>query len=153
MKKRLTENLTSIGIGSFSRNDQLNSPDISVTTTPCRYGGKRNWFSCPLIKNGKKCNQRVGILYKSGSYWGCRNCFNLTYRSRVERKTRLYHAVRVLKMSEMINELEKNKKRSQYRGKPTRKRKRLEKFYALARISSSLITNRGEGIDRGRNQP
>ena len=36
---------------------------VRLTATPCRYGGKRWWFICPLIKNGYTCNRRVLKLY------------------------------------------------------------------------------------------
>lgn len=134
MTKRLTENLTSIDIESFRRKGLLNGSAINVITTPCRYGGKRHWFLCPA------CKRRVGILYKDGSYLKCRKCCDLTYRSRLERKTGLlYHATNVLRMSERINDLESNQKRSKYKGKPTRKQRKLDKLITLAKISSVLV--------------
>ncbi len=36
---------------------------IPLTTTPCRYGGKRYWFICPWYKSGKYCGRRVGVPY------------------------------------------------------------------------------------------
>lgn len=55
---------------------------IPLTTTPCNYGGKRYWFTCPWFKNGNYCGKRVGVLYKDGDYFACRHCYNLTYSSR-----------------------------------------------------------------------
>ena len=54
--------------------------DIQLTSTPCRYGGKRFWFLCPA------CNIRVGCLHLTGSrnYFICRDCGNLSYGSRNE---------------------------------------------------------------------
>ena len=40
--------------------------EIELTTTPCRYGGKRYWFVCPLNKNGQYCGKRVGVIYSIG---------------------------------------------------------------------------------------
>lgn len=56
---------------------------ISLSTTPCNFGGFRYWFICPLEKHGIPCNRRVGKLYlpPNGIYFGCRHCYNLTYRS------------------------------------------------------------------------
>ena len=36
---------------------------ISLTTTPCNYGGVRYWFICPLMVNGVYCGRRTGTLY------------------------------------------------------------------------------------------
>jgi hypothetical protein len=42
------------------------------------------WFICPLLKpNGTPCNRRCRILYlpPGAKYFGCRECYNLTYDS------------------------------------------------------------------------
>ena len=31
---------------------------IPVVSTPCNYGGKRWWFICPLLVNGRACQRR-----------------------------------------------------------------------------------------------
>jgi len=56
---------------------------IQLTFTTPNYGGKRWWFLCPLVKNGRLCNRRVGRLHLApgGLYFGCRHCYNLTYTS------------------------------------------------------------------------
>lgn len=56
---------------------------IRLQTTRPNYGGKRWWFHCPLIKNGRSCNRRVGRLYlpSGGLYFGCSHCYDLTYTS------------------------------------------------------------------------
>ncbi len=54
-----------------------------TTTTPPNFGGLRYWFICPLVSNGQPCQRRIGRLYlpRDGRYFGCRKCYNLTYRS------------------------------------------------------------------------
>ena len=53
-----------------------------LESTPCYFGGRRWWFSCTLITNGRVCGRRVGSLHLAGSeYFGCRHCHNLTYKS------------------------------------------------------------------------
>lgn len=56
---------------------------IELTSTPCNYGGTRYWFICPLLINDRTCGKRVGKLYlpERGEYFGCRACYNLTYKS------------------------------------------------------------------------
>jgi hypothetical protein len=56
---------------------------IWLRTTPCTYGGRRWWFTCPLTRNGRACGRRVGKLYfpPGGRYYGCRHCYDLTYES------------------------------------------------------------------------
>ena len=52
---------------------------VRLITTPCRFGGKRYWFSCP----GTDCGKRVGKLYlpPGASYFLCRHCHDLTYEA------------------------------------------------------------------------
>jgi len=56
---------------------------IRLQTTPLPWGGVRYWFTCPLVINNRSCRRRVGVLYlpPGGRYFGCRYCYNLTYRS------------------------------------------------------------------------
>jgi hypothetical protein len=59
--------------------------EARLTWTPCYFGGRRWWFVCPLVVNGRVCNRRVGVLYLGGGkYFGCRHCYNLTYESSKE---------------------------------------------------------------------
>ena len=57
---------------------------VSLTWTPCNYGGKRPWFICPGVVNGRYCGRRVAVLYAGGKYFLCRHCYDLTYNSRNE---------------------------------------------------------------------
>jgi hypothetical protein len=73
---------------------------IILTYTRPHFGGKRWWFLCPLKLNGTNCHRRVGRLYLppgsrywcedpalrssntgGAQYFGCRECYNLTYQS------------------------------------------------------------------------
>ena len=61
-----------------------------IVSTLCNYGGRRWWFICPLVINGRSCNRRVGVLYLgNGKYFGCRHCYNLTYQSCKEHDKRM----------------------------------------------------------------
>jgi hypothetical protein len=55
---------------------------VRLTTTIPQYGGWRWWFTCPLIAKGSPCNRRVAKLYlpPGQHYFGCRHCYDLTYR-------------------------------------------------------------------------
>jgi hypothetical protein len=57
--------------------------DVSITTTPCHYGGGRYWFLCPASVDGVLCENRVGMLYlpPGAKVFGCRQCHDLTYES------------------------------------------------------------------------
>lgn len=55
---------------------------VSLTWTPCNFGGARPWFLCPGVVNGRYCGRRVAKLYLQWGYFLCRHCHNLTYRSR-----------------------------------------------------------------------
>ncbi len=56
---------------------------IELTTTPCNYGGWRWWFTCPVVKDGIYCGNRVTKLFlpPAAKYFGCRECYDLTYES------------------------------------------------------------------------
>ena len=60
--------------------------NIHLTTTPLAWGSERYWFVCPLSVNGENCFRRVGCLYLPPQelYFGCRHCYDLTYRSSQE---------------------------------------------------------------------
>jgi hypothetical protein len=46
-------------------------------------GGRRWWLTCPLLRGGDACGRRVGCLYlpRGQICFGCRACYDLTYRS------------------------------------------------------------------------
>lgn len=56
---------------------------VRLQATPLHFGGKRWWFTCPLLVDGVACKRRVGKLYlpPDARYFGCRTCHDLTYRS------------------------------------------------------------------------
>lgn len=113
---------------------------VKLTTTDCNYGGKRYWFICPLSKDGLACNKRVGVLYKSGDYFGCRHCYDLTYNSRNENRTYKYYPLfNTLTLRKKAEDLEAKIKRPYYAGKITRKQIQLEKIYDKIFTSSSLL--------------
>lgn len=93
----------------------------SLTTTPCHYGGIRYWFICPLTINGQYCGKRVGVLYSVGKYFGCRKCGNIAYSSQMSGGKFRSSSVTF----HDIEELEQATKRHYYRGRPTRKYRRL----------------------------
>lgn len=95
---------------------------IPIVTTPCHFGGERYWLICPAYKNNRICSKRVGVLYKSGDYFACRHCYNLTYSSRnlggISKR-----AGQVISFPE-LEELEKQAKTKYYANKITKKYKR-----------------------------
>lgn len=111
--------------GYKGETERLDYP-VRLVSTPCRYGGKRWWFICPLIKNGITCNRRALKLYLGGGkYFGCRHCYELTYQSCQK------HDARVDRLSQdlvLLRQLLKSKDWSQ----------RTLAFKALLKRSSSL---------------
>jgi hypothetical protein len=65
---------------------------IPVDATPCNYGGKRWWYVCPLVMNGRSCRRRCRIVYMppGAEYFGCRECYQLTYESRQRHREKFY---------------------------------------------------------------
>lgn len=102
---------------------------ISLTTTPCYFGNVRYWFICPLSVNGVYCGRRVGTLYlaSGAKYFGCRHCYNLSYESRNEpRLARLGGIGYPIKAERLYEELYMKMKRWTWRGRPTRKARKLQ---------------------------
>ena len=56
---------------------------IRLTTTPTRFGRPRWWFECALVRDGVPCRRRAYKLYlpPNRKYFGCRECYDLTYKS------------------------------------------------------------------------
>jgi hypothetical protein len=65
---------------------------IRLTTTSPYFGGLRWWYICPLSVNGRSCHRRIGKLYlpNYARFYGCRHCYELTYRSCQEADKRVY---------------------------------------------------------------
>jgi len=104
---------------------------IPLTTTPCRFGGRRYWFKCTLYKNDRYCGKRVGVLYKRGDYLACRHCFNLTYSSRNEnrRHVPLFPQFGIMDIEKKIAEQQKRVKVPYYRGRPTKQQRKLDRLW------------------------
>lgn len=75
MNIRLSYNITDRGTGEKTDYNY----EVGLITTSCNFGGNRYWFRCPIAG----CWKRVGKLYlpPTGMYFGCRHCYDLTYRS------------------------------------------------------------------------
>ena len=97
--------------------------DIPLTTTPCRYGGRRWWFTCIMSRNGRYCGRRVGKLYLGDSLFACRHCYNLTYAS-CNASARYKGFVSIPD----IDAQEAKVKRTHYAGKPTKQYRKLLKM-------------------------
>ena len=67
---------------------------VRLEATPCHLGGVRWWFRCPLTRGGMACGRRVTKLYRRGSYFGCRHCHDLVYRSSQQSDSRVYALAR-----------------------------------------------------------
>lgn len=68
---------------------------VSITSTPCNYGGVRFWFICPGWKNGVACRRPRRKLYlsPSGHVFACRVCHELTYESRQKSGSLFYELI------------------------------------------------------------
>lgn len=69
--------------GSTTKEKTKHSYSVEIQETYPNFGGKRYWFTCPLIVKGIPCNRRVTKLYfpPGSHYFGCRECHDLTYLS------------------------------------------------------------------------
>ena len=56
---------------------------VRIEKTAPHFGGVRWYLLCPLMVNGRPCLRRSSKLYlpPGGLYFGCRECYGLTYTS------------------------------------------------------------------------
>jgi hypothetical protein len=76
------------GPGSELRSGYL----VLLETKRPNFGGRRLWFRCPIVIDRTPCNRRCRILYRpSGQlYFGCRECWGLSYESRQRHRHQHY---------------------------------------------------------------
>jgi len=71
---------------------------VTLTYSPCNYGGERIWFSCPV------CCRRAAKLFCHGKYFICRKCTGQLYESQSEWGLhRLYRKGRRLSLKLGVN--------------------------------------------------
>jgi hypothetical protein len=58
--------------------------EVPLEWTPCTFGGRRPWFRCPGIVDGRLCGRRAAKLYLGSRYVLCRRCHGLAYKSQRE---------------------------------------------------------------------
>jgi len=90
---------------------------VRLEATPCRFGGRRWWFICPNLG----CGRRNLVLYQHWDRFVCRKCAGLRYNSQSYRSKGFGPFGRVLD----AEAFELTMKRWYYRGKPTRKHRKL----------------------------
>ena len=114
--------------------------EANLVTTPCNLGGVRYWFACPW------CGTRVGSLYlvPGERLFKCRDCNNLTYRSRNRGTMEAFGHT-----SRQIEKLRPEIKRWTWRGRPTRKVKKLR---TLERKMGILSDQASTMLDKLRNR-
>lgn len=106
------------------------SQSIRLTTTKCWYGGKRYWFLCP----GGNCKHyRVGKLYLLNGEFACRNCHRLTYHSRNAPDLKAFSIFNDIIVADRLR---KQIGRELYRGKPTRRQRKLDELDMKILINS-----------------
>lgn len=122
----------------FTGDKQSFNYKVPLDYTPCNFGGRRYWYICPLNKGGVYCGRRVGKLYKGGDYFGCRHCYELSYRDRNYSK-RFRGLNRIFNAEDQYEKLIGSTKRYYYAGKPTRKHQRLLQLGAIQLSQSRII--------------
>jgi hypothetical protein len=99
-----------------------------LVTTNCNLGGKRYWFICPLVKQGVSCRKRVGVLYMDGDYFGCRDCYELTYASRNKKRGGMFgYLTDTFDAEDKLKKIYEKKFNRFYRGKPTKTQQRIDR--------------------------
>lgn len=102
------------GIWIFTpADDQVYKQGIHFVQTPCHLGGVRQWFLCP------ECNGRCRIIYLAPgrAQWECRECAQLTYRSRQRSGLKHYERTEriVNTLEQLLRDLDSRSPRRQSR--------------------------------------
>ncbi len=87
--------------GSIRLNYSIDGTDasqrIAVTSTPCNYGGSRQWFCCPV------CHGRAALLYLRSGRFACRTCQRVSYTSQsgseIDRVCNRFHRLNEIMMA------------------------------------------------------
>ena len=110
---------------------------VNLVTTACHFGGVRYWFGC------RTCGRRVGVLYLAPGdvHFRCRQCNNLSYHSRNRCPVETFGHT-----SRQIDELRSEIKRWTWRGRPTRKARRLQALERKAGMLGGQAMMRLEGL-------
>lgn len=86
----------------FSKEDHKIGYSIYFSLSKANYGNYRYWFICPNSSCSRRCRKLVEIERSKGiSYFLCRQCLNLVYRSQnrieldciIDRKWKLIHSL------------------------------------------------------------
>lgn len=106
---------------------------VNLVTTPCYFGGVRYWFGC------RSCGRRVAVLYLAPGdvYFRCRHCNNLSYHSRNNCSVAKFGVT-----GREIDKLRSEIKRWTWRGRPTRKVRRLQALERKMGMLSGSISAR-----------
>ncbi len=100
-----------------------------LVKVPCNLGGSRWAFQCTLCKNGRYCGRTVYTLYQAGSdYFGCRHCMSIVYESQRHSRSKFEYFGKILDSERKACELRKTIHKRHYKGRPTRKVRRLRRL-------------------------
>jgi len=103
---------------------------IDLIRTPCRYGGWRFWFQCPLPRGSLTCGKRIGVLHAYKGIFGCRECHGMTYSCRQRNtKSPLQEYAKMIKAERALQTMEFDRRRLRYNGKPTKYSRELHKLH------------------------
>lgn len=71
---------------SYSKGGENIHYRVSLTSVTLPSGGRRWYFRCPIVVQGRPCDRRTMKLYlpPGGLVFGCRDCHGLTYTSSQE---------------------------------------------------------------------
>jgi hypothetical protein len=78
---------------------------IRIVRVPCNFGGNRYLFLCPQIRDGRLiCRRRATKLFcpPGQTSFGCRQCFNLTYKSVQQHDQRVDNLARDLDLLHFV---------------------------------------------------
>jgi hypothetical protein len=57
---------------------------VDIIEVPCNFGGKRSYFNCPGIVDGRVCGNTTVQLHFAPYQFLCRKCHDMTYASQFE---------------------------------------------------------------------
>lgn len=122
---------------------------LSLTTTPCYFGGHRYWFVCSAARPGHACGRRVGVLYLVNGKFGCRHCFDLAYHSQQVTHTDKWNFfTKLLSMEEKLWDDYDNIRVKYWHGRPTKRFARwLKRAERFSLVAPNLVEQQSATLD------
>lgn len=119
--------------GKGTEDERRMDYSYNLHKVPCNLGGYRWAIGCGFYRNNRYCGRKVYTLFKppNSDYFGCRKCMHIIYESQRRSRYKYKFLDRIFKADEKIIKLEEAITKLHYKGKYTKKVKKLLKLKSI----------------------